>query len=246
VTDLKETAKMAIAAQQPGTRELLLSKTEEIEELVTPPESVDTTAKAERTRAKRRDAWRRKVEDAVLDLANAVGRTPEVEASYEMSQLFGLLIALRRAIDEDPKVTDEQGRVELTTMKMADVARRLERHLEHSILDYPEEAAKFVFTHLDALDATTQAKLLGVSTKTVGGWKHGKPVRQNKDRVVLVAQVLTYLRHSMTQAGVRMWFENEVDRLGGKTPLSLLETGTPAAREKLIAFARGGRGQLAG
>jgi hypothetical protein len=237
---------MTIATPLPETRQLLLSKTEDVEELVTPPESVNGTAKAEKTRAKRRDLWRRKVEDAVLDLSNALGRTPEVDASYEMSQLFGFLIELRRAIDEDPKVTDEQGRVELTTMKMADVARRLERHLEHSILDYPEEAAKFVFAHLDALDATTQAKLLGVSTKTIGGWKHGKPVKQNKDRVVLVAQLLTYLRHSMTQAGIRMWFENEVDRLGGKTPLSLLETGTPAAREKLIGFARGGRGQLAG
>ena len=129
---------------------------------------------------------------------------------------------------------------------MLDVVKRLERHVQHSMLDYPDAAARYVFEHLDALDVTDQATLLGVSTRTVGSWKRGAPVKRNKNRVISLAQLLTYLRHSMTQTGVKLWFENKVDRLDGKTPLELLEAGTAGASERLIAFARDGRGQLAG
>jgi hypothetical protein len=235
---------MTATTVEPGTREDVLSKAEHVEELVR--DSVDTRRQAVKTRAKRRMEWYRRVEDAVLDLFNALGRTPQVEATYEMSQLFTFITALRHAIDADGDAADSRGEVELTAKKMLDVVRRLERHLQHSILDYPDEAARYVFEHLDALDVTDQAALLGVSTKTVGGWKRGEPVKRNKARVILVAQLLTYLRHSLTQTGVKLWFANEVDRLGGRAPLELLEAGTPDASELLIAFARGGRGQLAG
>jgi hypothetical protein len=235
---------MTTATIEAGTREEVLAKTEQVGELVRG--SVDTWPKPEKTRAKRRMDWYRRVENGVLDLFNALGRTPEVEASYEMSQLFTFITDLRHAIESDPDATDARGEVELTTMKMLDVVRRLERHVQHSMLDYPDEAARYVFEHLDALDVTDQARLLGVSTKTVGAWKRGEPVKRNKDRVILLARLLTYLRHSMTQTGLRLWFESKIDRLDGKAPLELLEAGTAEASERLIAFARGGRGQLAG
>jgi hypothetical protein len=235
---------MTTAIMEAGTREEVLSKTEHVEELVR--DSVDTQPKAEKSRAKRRLEWYRQVEDGVLDLFNALGRTREVEASYEMSQLFMFITDLRHAIESDFDAKDARGEVELTAKKMLDVVKRLERHVQHSILDYPDEAARYVFEHLDALDVTDQATLLGVSTKTVGGWKRGEPVKRNKNRVILLAHLLTYLRHSMTQTGVKLWFENKVDRLDGKAPRELLEAGTAEASERLIAFARGGRGQLAG
>ena len=234
---------MSTATLESGTREDVLSKAERVEELV--QDSVDTQPEAKETRAERRLKWYRNVEDGVLDLFNALGNAPEVEAKYEMSQLFEFITDLRHAIESDPEAKDEELKVELTAKKMLDVVRRLDRHLQHSILDYPDEAAKYVFEHLDALDATEQAELLGVSTKTVGAWKKGEPVKRNKDRVILVAQLLMYLRHSMTQTGVKLWFENEAERLGGKTPLELVKEGTAEARERLIVFARGGRGQLA-
>ena len=235
---------MTTATMEPGTREEVLSKMEHVEELVR--DSVDTQPKAKETRATRRLEWYRRVEDGVLDLFNALGRTPQVEATYEMSQLFTFITELRHAIESDPDATDPRGEAELTAKKMLDVVKRLERHVQHSMLDYPDEAARYVFEHLDALDVTDQAALLGVSTKTVGSWKRGEPVKRNKNRVILLAQLLTYLRHSMTQTGVKLWFENKVDRLDGKAPLELLEAGTAEASERLIAFVRGGRGQLAG
>ena len=90
------------------------------------------------------------------------------------------------------------------------------------------------------------ARLLGVSTKTVGAWRSGKPVRQKAERVKLVAQLVSYLHYSMTPTGLVMWFENEADLLGGRSPLQLMDESVSGAWEPLVAYARGGRGQLAG
>ena len=43
-----------------------------------------------------------------------------------------------------------------------------------------------------------------------------------------------------------MWFENEADLLAGRSPLQLMDESASEAWEPLVAYARGGRGQLAG
>jgi hypothetical protein len=129
---------------------------------------------------------------------------------------------------------------------MADVARRLERRLEHSVLENPDEAARYLFAQMDTLGATDLARLLGVSTKTVGHWKAGKPVKQKAERVKLVAQLVSYLRYSMTQTGLLMWFDNPADLLDETSPMQVLDQGVREAWEPLVGYARGGRGQLAG
>jgi hypothetical protein len=63
---------------------------------------------------------------------------------------------------------------------------------------------------------------------------------------VLVAQLLSYLRSSMSAVGVMLWFEAERDQLSDRTPLELLETDVASAYEQLIDLARGSRAQLAG
>jgi len=57
---------------------------------------------------------------------------------------------------------------------------------------------------------------------------------------------VSYLRYSMTQTGVLMWFDNATDSLGERSPLQLLDESVRTAWEPLVAYARGGRGQLAG
>jgi hypothetical protein len=178
----------------------------------------------------------RAVEDAVLDLANAL---PAGTEDYEARQLFLYLTELRRAIDDG-------GDVALAAMRMADVARRLERRLAHAVLEDPDEAAHYLFAQLDSLGATALARLLGVSTKTIGAWKVGRPVRQKVERVMLVAQLVSYLRYSMTATGLKLWFENPADQLGARSPLALIDEDVRGAWEPLVAYARGGRGQLAG
>src|SRR3954465_9221704 len=96
----------------------------------------------------------RKVEDAVLDLANAL---PAGTEDYEAKQLFVFLTELRRAIDDG-------GDVQLAAMRMGDVARRLERRLAHAALESPDEAVRFTLANLEPLTVTEVAKLLGVST----------------------------------------------------------------------------------
>src|SRR4051794_38321641 len=93
----------------------------------------------------------RAVEDAVLDLANAL---PAGTEDYEARQLFLFLTELRRAIDDG-------GDVALAAMRMADVARRLERRLAHPGLQNPEEAVRVVLPPLEPLTGTQIARLVG-------------------------------------------------------------------------------------
>src|SRR3954462_8810887 len=112
---------MTTALLDPTTRESLRSKAELVEGLV--ERSVDerpAVAEKLNSRRERRRDWYRRVEDAVLDLANTL---PAGTEDYEARQLFVFLTQLRRAIDEDPKSTDKAGKVQLAAMRMADVAR---------------------------------------------------------------------------------------------------------------------------
>lgn len=224
--------------------EELRGKAELIEGLVTPPASVDEGRGDERDTdpVERRQAWHRQVTDAVLDLSNSM---PEGVEDYDVRKLLELVVAIRRLLDADPKGGDVDGEIELATMQMADVARRLHRRLVHEQLDDPRIAIKLILDGLAQVPVSDVARLLGVSTRTVRAWQHGNAVRQNADRVVLIAQLLTYLRSSMTARGVMMWFEAERSQLGGRAPLQLLDEGTAGGYESLLDLARGSRAQLA-
>jgi hypothetical protein len=224
---------------------VLRHKAEQVEELVSPPRSErerrpDTAPEV--PLAERRWVWYQGLEDAVLDLSNSL---PEGTEDYDARKLFEFLIELRRAIAADVEATDERGDVELATMKMRDVVHRIARRLEHAILDDPQAAARSVFTTLGNIGVGDLARLLGVSTKTVNTWKGGGPVTRKAERVVVLAQLLTYLRSSMTPVGLVMWFDAPRQQLGGRTPLELLNENEAAARETLVSLARGARGQLA-
>ena len=96
-------------------------------------------------------------------------------------------------------------------------------------------AADFIFETLRGAGVTDLGRLFGVSTKTVNAWKAGGPVTRNARRVVVLAQVLTYLRASMTPAGLVMWFDAPRHQLDGGTPLELLDDDEANARELLLA-----------
>lgn len=237
---------MSAVAEVAEQMTVLRHKAEQVEELVSPPRSVrerrPETA-AEEPLPQRRWGWYQGLEDAVLDLSNSL---PEGTEDYDARKLFEFLIELRRAITADPEASDARGEVELATIKMRDVVHRIGRRLEHNVLDDPQAAARSVFTTLTTIGVGDLSRLLGVSTKTVNAWKAGGPVTRKADRVVVLAQLLTYLRSSMTPTGLVMWFDAPRHQLGGRTPLQLLDENEAAARETLVALARGARGQLAG
>jgi transcriptional regulator with XRE-family HTH domain len=223
--------------------DMLRAKAEQVEELVTPPSADDEQPRSPGPRAERRLSWYRGVEDAVLDLANAM---PEGVDDYDVRKLLEFMLELRRRLENDPLGEDRRGEVELTTMQTADVVGRIRRRLLHQRLDDPKIAVQFILRTLAGVPAAEVASLLGVSTKTVTAWRHGNAVRQNARRVILVAQVLVHLRGFMTPRGMSMWFDAERDQLDGRSPLKLLEEDEAAAYPALIALARGGSGQLAG
>src|SRR4051794_12162827 len=143
--------------------------------------------------AERRVAWYQELEDAVLDLSNAL---PQGTEDYDARKMFEFLVGVRRAIAAD--ATDEHGEIELKTIQLRDVVRRIGRRLEHDELDDPTVAARAIFTTLKGVPVTDLSRLLGVSTKTVNTWKAGGPVTRKAGRVVVLAQLLTYLRSSLT------------------------------------------------
>jgi hypothetical protein len=205
-------------------------------------EQVVVLARAEPGLAELRTAWYQQLEDAVLDLSLAL---PQGTEDYDARKMFEFLVGVRRALTADP--TDEGGEVELQTIKLRDVVRRIGRRLEHDELDDPTVAARGVFATLKDVPVGDLSRLLGVSTKTVNTWKAGGPVTRNATRVVVLAHLLTYLRASLSPAGLVLWFDAPRHQLGGRTPLQLLdEDGPAAAREQLVPLARGARGQLAG
>ncbi len=235
---------MAVAVDVAPDLDQLREQAGDVEALVTPPYSLD-----ERTRgsgalpsAERRAAWFRRVEDSVLDLSNSM---PEGVEDYDVRKLLGFVVDLRRALESDPDARDRNGEVEIATMRVADVVKRVGRRLLHERLDDPQAAAAFVLETLGEVSVSEVAALLGVSTKTVGSWRQGSRVRNNTRRVIVIAQVLSYLRASMTATGIVMWFDAERDQLGGLTPLALLEQNEASAHATLIGLARATRGQLA-
>lgn len=219
----------------------LRHKAEHVRELIGPVRVTPLHDEIEPARERRRRSFAL-LEDAILDLSSAL---PQGTEDYDARKLFEFLVGLRRAIDGDPDVRDARGEVELHTLMMRDVLQRIERRLLHDELDDPRAAADFVFAALERIPAGDLARLFAVSTKTVGAWKAGRPVSRNGDRAVVLAQLISYLRASLTPVGIVMWFDAERDQLDGRTPLELLDRSVPSAREPLVALARGARGQLA-
>ncbi len=126
--------------------------------------------------------------------------------------------------------------------------RRIQRRLTQQHLDDPVAALEFIFGLLATVNLSEVAALLGTSPKTAAAWRSGSPVRQSarRRRIVLVAQLLGYLRDSLTPHGLVMWFEAPREQLGGRSPLELLGDGEAADQERLLDLARGSRAQLGG
>jgi hypothetical protein len=185
----------------------------------------------------------RHLEDGVLDLSASMDAGVE---DYEVRKLLEFLAQLRRAIDAAGAGDEAPDAMALAAMQVHDVLRRLERRLEHTRWESPQEAAHYVFSVFDSADVPTTAlmRLFGVSDKTISAWRQGGNIKTHADRVVLTAQLVSYLRPTLTIRGLLLWFDTEFDRLGDKTPLQLLSSDVKAAWEPLVSFARGGRDQL--
>lgn len=182
----------------------------------------------------------RGLEDNVLELSHSVDAHHGVQ-DYEVRKLLEYLIRLRRAVEDDGADPDA---VALEVMRLQDVLRRLERSVLHARLEAAGEAIGYIFDVLDGVSTADLAHLLGVSDKTVNGWRGGTTPSSRAPRVVLTAQLLSYLGRSLTTRGLLMWFDTEFDALGGLAPSRMIATDIKQAEARLVPFARGGRAQL--
>lgn len=216
-------------------------KIQHVEDLVTPPKSTPEIEKSG-SLIERRNEWYQDIQDAVLDVSNAL---PEGTEDFDARMLFQFTLELRKAIDEDPSAEDADGEVLLAATKIGDVAHRIIRRLVHLAIDDPNKAAQFVIGVLEGVPMSDVARIFGVSTKTVGKWKAGGMVARERNRVIAVAQIVSYLYGTLTPAGIVMWFDATRPALDGRRPIDLLEEDVATAHGLLTSLARGSRGQLA-
>jgi hypothetical protein len=193
----------------------------------------------------RRLAWQRQVLDAVVRLSDVF---PERIDGYDVRKLLEYTVELGRLIEADPEGHDADGQIDLAKLRVTDVMRRIQRRLTQQHLDDPAAALEFLFGVLATVNMNEIAVLLGTSPKTAAAWKSGSPVRQSarRRRIVLVAQLSSYLRDSLTPHGLVMWFEASREQLGGRSPLAVMGDGDAADQERLLDLARGSRAQLGG
>src|ERR1700755_3205571 len=101
--------------------EALLQKVGDVEELVTPPRSLEEPRESKRPArdklVKRRQDWYRDVQDAVLDLSTSF---PEGVDDYDVRKLLEFTVQLGHLIEADAEARDPNGEVELATMRAAD------------------------------------------------------------------------------------------------------------------------------
>jgi len=202
------------------------------------PDSAESNAE----RVERRRVWRGEVQDSILDLSKML---PLGFQDQELRCLLTYLAELDRAIDLDPAAKDEVGEVLITTLKMRDVLRRMVRRSERETFETPDEAFVYLKASLAGLQKAELAKLLDVTPKTLSNWSGGGLVKQNAERVDLMAHLAYYLRPTLTPTGFQMWLQNPSSALDGQTPSSMIDSDLGSAYGRLIDLARSAGGQLA-
>jgi hypothetical protein len=182
--------------------------------------------------------------DGVLDIANGM---PDGVDDPGVSRMLARAVDLQRTAADDEEGRDPQWKVRQAAVDLKDAVHLMERRLDRLRLDDPGEAASFVIEALPNISTQRVAQLLGVSPKTISQWRGGKvtSIKKEPDRVVLVGQLVRYLRSTWTPHGILAWFKTPRDALDGHSALHLIDSGDPEAWERLRELARGSRSQLA-
>lgn len=193
------------------------------------------------TRDSRMDGYRR-ARDAIRKFANS----PEWRDHPVVLDLLDRTFELEIAIERDPTGEDPSWRLREIRDEIVDILATLRRELEHREIDDTAGAVGFLFLELAGVRQADLGELLGVDPRTLRSWRARRPiaVKRNPARVVLVAQLVYDLRHSMTPQGILQWFKRSRPQLDNRAPLEILELDVAEASETLRSLARGARGQL--
>lgn len=158
-----------------------------------------------------------------------------------LGQLALLWFELSDAVEND----DQDGFEMAVTMIDEAIRRASRRRQREGFDESPKEAINFVLTALEGASSRELAPVLGVAERTVRGWQRELPERTQIDseRLSTLAQILYDVAPSTTPRGALRWLNRSLHQLGGRTPIEVLNDGTPQAYEALRVLARSGHGQ---
>lgn len=152
---------------------------------------------------------------------------------------------LRDELMQDAARDDPTWEIRALLVRYNDLVQAFRRSRESRRIEDPRGAAQEALSRLGGADAAATSQILGIDPRTLRNWRRQLPGRfKDPERLLTVAAVLVELASPGPEARVR-WFMRPREALSGKRPLDLVEGDAAAARDPLIALARGSRGQLA-
>lgn len=161
---------------------------------------------------------------------------PSTAPRVHVDGLLSLLIRARTAHEQD-----DADDLLVALVGMRTVLSRIQRQKRLARIEDPQEALALLDTSLDGWSADDIARVVGAQSRVLTNWRAGAvPRRAALERLQMVAELVVELRTVMTARGVRMWFDNPVPQLDGRSPLEVLEEGDLRAQAELLEFARGG------
>jgi uncharacterized protein (DUF2384 family) len=166
---------------------------------------------------------------------------PEDLDKAQLIEFHGTLWDINKLLTEK-KTSYDLDVIDLLLVAIERVRHVIRDALDEHVVGLPTDAGLVVAELKKWLPTTsneTIARLVGVNRRTLSRWtkEHRPPPRQ----LQLVAHLVAILRHNWTEEGIVSWFDRPRRGLEGRKPGALLED--PAAEERLLSEARGGRSQ---
>lgn len=154
-------------------------------------------------------------------------------------EIRGLLTLLKRARSAHAQGDEEN--FDLALAGMRTVLARIRHQLTLTRVEDSQGALELLDESLDGWSAEDVARVVGAQPRVLSNWRSGTtPRKAALERLQLVAELVVELRTAMTPRGIRMWFDNPVPQLGGKSPIEVLDESEPHDPSALVEFARGG------
>lgn len=180
------------------------------------------------------------VEEFITELTDvALELYSEWPVTAPSTEIRGLLILLKRARTAHAQ-GDEEG-FDLALAGMRTVLSRIRHQVTLTRVEDPRGAVELLDESLAGWSNEEIARVVGTQPRVLSNWRSGTtPRRAALERLQLVAELVVELRTAMTPRGIRMWFDNPVPQLAGRSPVEVLDQSDPQAPVALVGFARGG------
>jgi len=168
---------------------------------------------------------------------------PDIESlDFDVEQsaaLFSAMVDIDRAMHAHE---DDLDRFEQILLGIERIRQVIRDALDEFVGGADADRRRLMHAVTERLPGITQAELaevLGVDPRTLRRWSNEAGPLDH--RLVIVARLVSVLRHAWTPAGVMAWFRRERRDLNGAAPIALL--ADPGSERMLLSAARSSRNQ---